>query len=256
MVSTPDSPKTDLVRDDQEHLLPRLLDDVTGALENLAAVLAQEEELEIVLQRVCEQVVLAVPAVEHTTVTVLQDQKPRTCASTSDIVTGLDHVQYDAGEGPCLEAARTGRLLRVSTADAYERWPTFAAASAAEGMGSFLSAPIAIDGQHAAAINCYSSATEGFAELDERLLDLFTTAVAAALRAFQRYATARKLTEQLRTALESRAVIDQAKGVLMAVHRIDSGEAFTRLVEESQKENVKVRELAQRFLNQVTGDAG
>jgi AmiR/NasT family two-component response regulator len=80
--------------------------------------------------------------------------------------------------------------------------------------------------------------------------------VAAALRAFQRYATARKLTEQLRTALESRAVIDQAKGVLMAVHRIDSGEAFTRLVEESQKENVKVRELAQRFLNQVTGDAG
>jgi GAF domain-containing protein len=142
-------------------------------------------------------------------------------------------------------------LLRLSVEEAAQRWPNFAAAAVAAGMGSFLSAPIVIDGQHAAAINCYGSAKLGFADLDVQLLDLFAAAVEAALRAFQRYVKARDFTEHLRAALHSRAVIDQAKGVLMAVHGIDSDEAFARLVEQSQQENVKVRDLAQRFLNQI-----
>lgn len=62
------------------------------------------------------------------------------------------------------------------------------------------------------------------------------------------YLRAFKLAEQLRTALTTRAVIDQAKGVLMAVHSITADRAFRLLVEQSQHENVKLHALAERFI--------
>ncbi|GAA5107813.1 ANTAR domain-containing protein [Haloechinothrix salitolerans] len=79
-------------------------------------------------------------------------------------------------------------------------------------------------------------------EVDERLLDLYMSAVATALRVYRRYERARELAAQLEYALGSRAVIDQAKGILMAIHAISADEAFTLLVEQSQREQVKVRD--------------
>jgi AmiR/NasT family two-component response regulator len=63
---------------------------------------------------------------------------------------------------------------------------------------------------------------------------------------------ARDTGEQLRIALDSRAVIDQAKGILMALRQISADEAFTLLVEQSQRENVKLRDLATRFVAHTT----
>jgi hypothetical protein len=83
--------------------------------------------------------------------------------------------------------------------------------------------------------------------------ELYTTAVEAVLRTYDRYLDAREATEQLRTVLTSRTVIDQAKGVLMAARQIDADEAFGMLGAQSQRENVKLRQVAERFIANVTG---
>jgi GAF domain-containing protein len=231
---------------------PEVLDEVTGALETLTAALDGVDDFTVLLRRVCEQVTRAVPGVDEASITLLADGVATTAATTNDTVAALDRDQYAAGDGPCLEAARTGNLVRVSLVDAAERWPTFATDSAAAGFVSFLSAPLVVEDGCAGAVNCYSTRDHGFAELDEKLLDLFAGAVTAALRTHRRYQQAHETAEQLREALTSRAVIDQAKGILMALYKVSADQAFTLLVEQSQNDNIKVRDLATRIIALVT----
>ncbi len=232
---------------------PVVLDEVTGALETLTAALDGADDYTVLLRQVCEQVTRAVPGVDEATITLLTDGTPMTAATTSEIVAALDLDQYTVGDGPCLRAARTGKLVRVSIADVAECWPKFAADSAAAGFGSFLSAPLALGDGNSGAVNCYSTRGHGFAELDEKLLDLYTIATASILRVYRRYRHAHTTAEQLGEALTSRAVIDQAKGILMALHQISADQAFIMLVGQSQRENLKVRDLATRFIAHVTG---
>ncbi|MFE9750198.1 ANTAR domain-containing protein [Saccharothrix saharensis] len=233
---------------------PVVLDEVTGALDTLASALDSVDDFTVLLHQVCEQVTQAVPGVDEATVTLLIDNgSPTTVATTSDVAAELDREQYTNGDGPCLRAARTGELVRVSVDEAVDLWPAFAKDAKAAGFGSFLSAPLIIDAEHSGAVNCYSLRGHGFAELDEKLLDLYTKAVTAALRAYSRYQRAHDTTGQLRTALATRAVIDQAKGILMAIRRISADEAFTLLSEQSQRENIKLRDLAASFVVRATG---
>ncbi|WP_020673104.1 GAF and ANTAR domain-containing protein [Amycolatopsis nigrescens] len=237
----------------QDEAWPVVLDEVTGALETLTMALDSVDDFQVLLHRVCEQVTRAVPGVDEATVTLVTDGSAETAATTSEIAAELDRDQYREGDGPCLQAAQTGDIVRVSIAEAADRWPVFAKDAAAAGFGSFLSAPLVIGDGQAGAVNCYSAYGHGFAELDEKLVDLYTGAATAALRVYRRYQQAQDTAEQLRAALTSRAVIDQAKGILMALRQISAEEAFTLLVEQSQRENIKLRELAARFITRATG---
>ncbi|WP_051736332.1 GAF and ANTAR domain-containing protein [Amycolatopsis rifamycinica] len=232
-----------------------MLDEVTSALQTLTAALDTDQDFQVLLHQMCLQVAKAVPGVAEATVTLLRDGQPHTAATTSDLVAEVDRDQYRHG-GPCLEAARSGKLERVQVSEARERWPKFAGDAHDAGFDSFLSAPLVVDDEHAGAINCYGTQAHGFAELDAALLELYTAAAEAILRLYQRYRQASELAENLRAALTSRAVIDQAKGILMAIRQISADEAFTLLVEQSQRENLKLRVLAERFVAHAVGIDG
>ncbi|WP_086852266.1 GAF and ANTAR domain-containing protein [Amycolatopsis kentuckyensis] len=227
------------------------VDEVTGALERLSVALDEEEELAVLLQRVCRQVVSAVPDTEMASVTLLRDGAPYTATATGEGALRIDQAQYDAGQGPCLEAARTGELQRVEVREATQRWPVFAAAAGEDAVASYLSAPLFIDREYQGSLNLYSTGGGGFGALDAALLELYTTAAEAGLRGARRYQTAQETVGQLRTALTSRAVIDQAKGILMALHRVPADDAFDLLVKQSQNRNLKLREVAEQFIAQV-----
>ncbi|WP_246098188.1 ANTAR domain-containing protein [Rhodococcus spelaei] len=96
----------------------------------------------------------------------------------------------------------------------------------------------------------------GFGEVEEAMLELYTTAATGAIRSARRYRRAVAVIEQLRRALESRAVIDQAEGVIMAARGVDAAGAFVVLVEQSQHQNVKVRELAERIVGEMNSGDG
>lgn len=232
---------------------PTVLDDVTAALETLTATLATEDDFTVLLTRMCEQVVTAVPGVDEATITLLADHHPSTVASTSEIVTKLDQDQYTAGGGPCVRAAETGELVRASLTHAVQEWPVFGRDAEAAGFDSFLSAPLVVADGYSGAVNCYGGQGKGFADLDEKLLGLYTGVVTATLRVYSRYQYARDTAEQLRAALGARAVIDQAKGILMTIRQISADEAFVLLVAQSQRENVKLRDVAVRFVDHATG---
>jgi GAF domain-containing protein len=228
------------------------LDEVTEVLAEMSRVLDQEEDLAAIMERVCRQVVGAIPGADLASVTVLRDGVPESLAWTEPHTLTVDRAQYDAGEGPCLEAARWGQMQRVTVSSAAERWPAFADAAATLEVGSYLSAPLLIEDEYHGSLNLYGRQTHGFRALDAALLALYTTAAEAALRNARRYLQARGQVTQLQQALDSRAVIDQAKGILMAAHRVPADEAFTMLVDRSQRENRKLRDLAETFVDQVT----
>lgn len=230
------------------------VDEVTGALETLSDVLGQEEELPGILHRVCEQVVHAIPGADIASITLLRDGEAYTAAATDRYAIDIDLAQYDAGQGPCLEAAITGQVVRVAVPEAAQRWPEFAAAAGTATVASYLSAPLFIDSEYHGSLNLYGEDAHGFGKLDAALLELYTAATEAALRGARRYLRVRDTTEQLRAALTSRAVIEQAKGVIMAIHSIPADEAFAVLVEHSQARNEKVRDIAEQFIDSILAD--
>ncbi|MEV0677598.1 GAF and ANTAR domain-containing protein [Actinosynnema sp. NPDC050436] len=228
-----------------------LLDEASEALEELAGVLADEQSLDDVLQQLAESASRVIPDAENVSVTVVGADGASTVAATDRKVVAIDAAQYSAGDGPCLEATRTQRPVRLAVEGGRERWPQFAAAAEEAGVRAYLSAPLLVEGGTLGSLNLYSSDESAFDPFDEALLRLFTTASAAAITGFRRYERSRVLVANLERALLSRSEIDQAKGVLMAAHGIGEAEAFQRLVEESQTHNTKLRVVARNLLDSV-----
>jgi GAF domain-containing protein len=233
----------------------RRLDEVTSALSDLAGVLDAEEDLGRGLQRSVDMLIQAVPAADMASVTVLRGDKGETVASSNEQVWAIDGDQHAAGEGPCLEAARTGQVVRTSVAEARRRWPRFARSARAAGVQSYLCCPLMIDAEFAGSLNLYSEHPHGFADFDVALLRLYSTAACAAIANARRYAHARELAAHLRRALDSRAVIDQAIGALMARRGLTAGQAFGELSRQSQNTNVKLRDLATQLVEDLPRQA-
>ncbi|WP_238598681.1 ANTAR domain-containing protein [Saccharothrix sp. ALI-22-I] len=235
----------------EEHVPASLLDEASEALEELAGVLADGQTLNDALQQLVESASRVIPDAENVSVTLVGPQGPHTAAMTDEKVVDIDIDQYKAGQGPCLEAARIQRPVRVTLEGGRVKWPEFARAAEAAGVQAYLSAPIVIEDEVIGALNLYSSDERAFDPFDEALLRLFVTAASTSITGFRRYERSRRLVEHLQRALESRAEIDQAKGVLMAAHGVDAEDAFSRLVTESQQRNTKLRDVARNLLASV-----
>ncbi|MBB4964930.1 AmiR/NasT family two-component response regulator [Saccharothrix violaceirubra] len=228
------------------------LDEASAALEELVGILAADQSLSDALQQLAESAARVIPDAQNVSVTVLDaDGSGHTAAATDQVVVAIDRDQYAAGEGPCLEAAATKRPVRVTAEGGRERWPAFAAAAAEAGVRAYLSAPLILDDRVIGALNVFSADEHAFDPFDEALLRLFVTAASTTITGFRRYERSRGLIQHLQNALESRAEIDQAKGVLMAAHGVSAEEAFARLVQESQQHNTKLRDVARNLLGSV-----
>jgi GAF domain-containing protein len=233
------------------------LDEVAAALEGLRTEIADEEPLPAVLQRLAETAVKGIADADAVSVTMLDDAGPRTAATTEELVVGIDRDQYDAGRGPALHAAHTRQPVRAAVREDEQRWPEFVASAQRSGVQAYLSVPLLLDGASESddellgALNVYSRTASAFDPFDERLMQLFTSGASAAISNARRWHHARQRVRHLEIALTSRAEIDQAKGVLMAVHGITADEAFARLVEQSQRQNTKLREVAHELLGSM-----
>jgi GAF domain-containing protein len=230
----------------------RRLDEASDDLAQMAEVLTAEEEVGRVMQRSVDQLVESVPGADMASVTVIRGKVGETVASSNERVWAIDSDQYAVGDGPCLEASRTGEVVRVGVEEAHERWPEFARSARAAGVASYLSSPLFIDDEFAGSLNLYSEQAHGFSDFDVALLRLYITAVSAAIANNRRYAKARSLAENLGKALDSRALIDQAIGVVMARRGIGPEQAFDELARESQNSNTKLRDLAARVVDSAS----
>ena len=133
----------------------------------------------------------------------------------------------------------------ITDIDTERRWPPFTKTAAAHGVRSTLSLPLRVGADSIGALNLYSRSVNGF-EVDDAVAGVFAAQAAVLLENARAYWAAHTLSEQLEEALKSRAVIEQAKGILIARHGYTDEEAFQHLSRESQETNTKLRDIAQR----------
>jgi GAF domain-containing protein len=200
-------------------------------------------DLESLLARVADLAVEQLDGCDMAGVTMMGVEGPTTAVFTDPTAPDIDVAQYRSGHGPCLEAFRTGTMLRIDDTADDDRWPDFAASALAHGIRSTLSLPLQVEDEPIGALNLYSRSTGTF-EDTEQVAVVFVTHAASILANAQAYWKGRALTEQLEEALLSRPVIEQAKGILMKEYGCDADQAFDILRQRSQKANRKLRDLA------------
>jgi AmiR/NasT family two-component response regulator len=105
--------------------------------------------------------------------------------------------------------------------------------------------------RNSSALNIYSHTASAFDPFDAELMRLYTVAAGQAISNAGRWQNSRETVTQLEKALLSRSDIDMAKGALIALHGCEPDEAFARLVDESQRRNVKVRDVALELLDRM-----
>lgn len=231
-------------------------EDLIGSLTDLSRALAQDESVAETLQSILALALRLVPGCDAASVTVLdEDGKPSTMAATDPQTEELDRRQYVLQDGPCLQAARQQIVSSWSLDEAEQRWPAFTDLAKEMGLRSYLSAGLGLDGQPLGALNLSSRAPDGFDRLDEGLVSLFVAPAAAAIVTADRYTRARELAGQLEQALLSRAVIDQAIGIIMAESHCPAEQAFTVLKRASNNRRTKLRDLATEIVARVGGRA-
>jgi ANTAR domain/GAF domain len=217
------------------------------AFSEIARHLYQAVDFDDVLTRIVEVAVSTVRGCDMASVTVRDDAGYRTVASTHEAATESDRAQYEAGEGPCLDAVEEAVVYAPAFPD--QRWPLLAARPTESGVESVVSyrlTPSRSDpaGSLAGSLNACAGTPDAFdAEAQEIGLILAAHASVAAGAMREREAL-QEMSRNFHQALSSRDVIGQAKGILMERLRITPDEAFDALRRSSQRLNVKLREVA------------
>ena len=221
------------------------------ALRALATFLVTDAPVGETLQRVATVATGAIEGAEIAGISMLgPGGSPTTRIYTDETSPDVDQAQYDSGRGPCLDAWRERRTVRIDDmADATDIYPEFARAALDHGIPSVLSLALVAGGEGLGALNLYARRARAFTKEDEELGEELAAAAATVLANSSAYWSAFELSEGLTEAMRSRAVIEQAKGILMARSPdLDADGAFDVLRRASQRENVKLRDIAQRIV--------
>jgi GAF domain-containing protein len=222
------------------------------ALQLVAGLVVTDLSPDSTLQRIAELTQASEPHAVAVGVTLIDATgQPTTAAYTDPLSPAVDEGQYEDGTGPCVDACAEDRVIvvpDVSTTRA--RWPSFTRLALEHGVRSTLSLPLSAGKDRSfGAMNLY--ATEAGAYTDELVGDarMLATGAAAVLANARAYWEVFDLAAGLQTAMRSRAVIEQAKGKIMATSGCSAEEAFQVLVAASQRENVKLRDIAKRMVD-------
>ena len=225
--------------------------DAQAAFAELAGIALGQESMRSVLERVAGLAKKTIPEVAEASVTLLSNDKAMTAAYTGALALDLDETQYGHGYGPCLDAATGSEMLEISDARQETRWLDYAREAAEHGSLSSLSVPLPVQQAVYGALNLYAVDAHAFDEESRDLARVFASYAAVAVQNMHLYESTRQLAENLDLAMQSRSVIEQAKGILMSQRRCDAGEAFNILSAASQRSNRKLRDIAQAIVDGV-----
>ena len=216
-----------------------------------------DRELSDVLGEVTRLATEHVPGAESTSITLVRGDVPTTAAHDGELALTADELQYEQGYGPCLDAGRAGVQLRVDDMLAETRWPAYAARVVEAGVRSSLSTPLPYQGTTIGALNIYATRPGAFAsEASTEAAREVAEAVAVAVANADAHAKLGEHARNMEAAMQSRAVIEQAKGVLMAQRRVDADGAFDLLRDASQRYNRKLRDIAAGIVASVAQPSG
>ncbi|MDG5483386.1 GAF and ANTAR domain-containing protein [Mycolicibacterium gadium] len=205
-----------------------------------------DDDIGVILGRLTSAAVSLVKGVDYADVMLVQDGSFESVAPTDPLVTELDAVQMQSGDGPCLEAAVDTSIIRCDDVENDPRWPTFTAAALSFGVRATMSYQLYTNLGGAGALNLFSRRSHAVDSEGEAIGAVLATHAATAIMAVN-------TRQQFQSALASRDLIGQAKGILMNRFAIDAVRAFELIVKQSQDVNIPVREIAQKIIDVYGG---
>lgn len=179
---------------------------------------------------------------------LVEGTKVATFGITDERVAVVDQSQYEQHRGPCVDAFVSGETQYFDGENVDPRWRHFAEAAADASVYSVMSFPLKVDGETIGALNFYSRERDALRPGQREEGALFAAQAAVAVTNTRAYSDAATQVVQLEEALETRTMIGQATGLLMAQEGLTSDEAFQKLVFVSQNSNLKLRDIAQRYV--------
>ncbi|MDQ0030674.1 GAF and ANTAR domain-containing protein [Arthrobacter bambusae] len=187
-------------------------------------------------------------------VTLSRRRRSMTVAGSTHEARLIDEVQQLYGDGPCLDAMRTGKSVLVPDTSADSRWPEYCTAIAERGHLAVLCVPMGLEEGATAAINLFAPQCDAFDEASIRSCEQFASQAEKALRLAVRIGATQQRAEDLEQAMRSRTAIDLATGVIMGQNRCSQEEAFRILTRASNGRNQKLREVAESLLQSLSNE--
>jgi GAF domain-containing protein len=225
--------------------------DPAAAFAEFGRIKLGETDLHGVLTRVAELAQRTLPGADEVSITLVRDGRPYTAAYTGEIALQLDERQYERDAGPCLQAAADKTTVSVPDTASDTRWDSWAPKAAAAGVGSVLSVGLPILESVTGAVNIYGLRPRAFDDDTVQLAQRFAGYATVALANAHLHDSTANLAQHMQAAMESRAVIEQAKGIIMGERRCSADEAFAVLTKISQDSNRKLRDVAAALVARV-----
>jgi len=220
------------------------------SVEALSRLVTADETMESTIGRIAELAVEAIPTMDICSISLAIDGKIKTVGATDPRAALIDEIQYETGEGPCLSAIEKHATFYIADMSADETWPKFSRRAAKEtGVNSLLSYVLRVHESALGAVNMMSEQNDAFDANDQTAGVLFAAQAGVALANAVTHREDQIKIQQLEAGMESRSVIGEAIGLLMASRKCTKEEAFTILTEISQKSNIKLKEIASRLVD-------
>ncbi len=226
-----------------------LPEEFTERLGRVIKLLRTQRTLPTQLEAAVELAKRTVPACDAAGISLFITGEPTTAAATDRVVLEVDLVQYEAGEGPCLEAIAESNIVRVDLIGQEMRYSRFAPGAMDTGINSVVSFPLKAGGRTVGAFNLYSYSANAFDDDTQRLMEPIVGYAADVLATSPLYAYSLDVVDGLVESMEERAVITNATGALMARHDLTHNEAFDALRDRALVQGSSLREAATSVLD-------
>ena len=232
--------------------LPR---ETVEKLSRVTRLLKTQRTLPAQLEAVVDIVKRTVPSCDAAGIVLLIDGEPTSIAVTDRFTIEIDLVQYDTGEGPCLSAMNEGDIVRIDILEHDSTFTRFAPGALDHGLHSVLSTPLAANGRTVGALNMYSTRANAFDDQSSEAVRPMAEYAGQAIGSSPLYAYSLDMVDGLVEDLETRAIIEQATGVLMASQEDTSGDALGQLRDLAMRSGESMRTVAEWVIDERPTDA-
>lgn len=226
--------------------------DLLASLGELSGMLISEEDVRSTIGRIAQMAVESVEACDFAGVSlVVKADRVESLGATDPLAREIDDMQHKLWEGPCITSIEQQQAFKIDDFHKEPRWPRLAAEIVDKGVRSVVAVVLKVSEESLAALNLYARRPNAFTDQDVEIASILASHAAVALSNAQTHEKDQRTVRQLEQSVQTRTVIGQAVGIMMAQGKMPRDQAFDVLKKVSQKLNVKLNRLAEQVVEET-----
>jgi GAF domain-containing protein len=232
----------------------RIRNDLVAAVREFTGAILNPFDLDDLLHRLMGHATEVMSAAGAGIMLAEEDGDLAFVAASDQRVVDVELHQAQMGQGACHEAFAINEIVRVDDIANEGRWPEYAELAESLGLRAVLGVPLNAFGETIGVINIYRDRPTAWSDEDIGAAQILASMGAGYILNANQLKAQHTLSEQLHAAIDSRDLIGQAKGIIMAQEQIDSDAAFEVLRQRSQDDNRKLRDIAEDVVREQSGN--